>query len=342
MKLKIAVLLLLTASCTNTEGNKSTTNLAADSDLRCVQQWFDAWTLLSEEVLLLPDQDSVEFVFFDDSLVYSTSRITVESGTKAQLPQLLGNKQDWQVQPHHGKITLPDGQTVPVGMLIFAAPIAEREGWSYFVMPLEKFWEKAGVSNEVLSLRDLTTGVFVHEFSHSQQMKNFGQQLTVLQSQTTLKGNYDDNIVQTCFANDSDYVRLFRLETNTFYVALQEQNDSAFLEKVKKGLRLYHKRQEVYFTGEFEELKAADDIFLTMEGAGQFNMYAWLTQPKGGKYTDIDARIGVRNGGKVWSQDEGLALFLVLSRLSPAANWAKMLYASKAISIIQLIEKEID
>ncbi|MGL5888792.1 MAG: hypothetical protein ACRC3B_02840, partial [Bacteroidia bacterium] len=167
-----------------------------------MQQWFNAWTLLSDEVFLLPDKDSVEFVFFDDSLVYSTSRITVATGVKTELPELFGRKQDWRLQPHHGKITLPDGKVVPIGMLIFAAPIAERKGWSYFVMPLERFWAKAGVSSEAFSLKDMTTGVFVHEFSHSQQMKNFGNQLSALQSKTVFKENYDDNIVQTCFEND--------------------------------------------------------------------------------------------------------------------------------------------
>ncbi|MGL5888798.1 MAG: hypothetical protein ACRC3B_02870, partial [Bacteroidia bacterium] len=161
------------------------------------------------------------------------------------------------------------------------------------------------------------------------------------QSKTVFKENYDDNIVQTCFENDSEYVKLFELETNTFYTALDQESDSVFIDQVKRGLALFHKRQEIFFRGKLEELKTADDVFLTMEGAGQFNMYTWLTHPEGGKYDANLTRKGVRRGGKVWSQDEGFALFLILSRLSPAANWSKLLYSSQTISIIRLIEGEI-
>ena len=66
----------------------------------------------------------------------------------------------------------------------------------------------------------------------------------------------------------------------------------------------------------------------TMEGLGQFTMYAWMIDPKGGRVLPQTALTGVRRGKKSWSQDEGLALFLVLNNLAKAEKWANLMFGT--------------
>jgi hypothetical protein len=76
-------------------------------------------------------------------------------------------------------------------------------------------------------------------------------------------------------------------------------------------------RQDRWFNGPDEKWRGIDDVFLTMEGLGQWVAYWWFTSPQGMKLDPAVARKEVRRGGKYWTQDEGLALFLVIDRLVP-------------------------
>ncbi len=108
----------------------------------------------------------------------------------------------------------------------------------------------------------------------------------------------------------------------------------------KLALLALNYRQQKYFTGDKEILRSIDDFFLTMEGVGQFTMYAWLIHPAGGHLTAKNALAGVRRGKKWWSQDEGLSLFLVLNRLSKTKYWASFMFGNKTVSVIDLINAE--
>jgi len=78
---------------------------------------------------------------------------------------------------HNDSITLPDNSIISISLLSFAAEIPNQDK-SYFVMPLPDFWQQSGVSSNNLGLDNLITGIFIHEFTHSQQMQNFGKRIT--------------------------------------------------------------------------------------------------------------------------------------------------------------------
>ena len=50
---------------------------------------------------------------------------------------------------------------------------------------------------------------------------------------------------------------------------------------------------------------------------GQWLIYRYFVAPAGGAVAPEDALRAVRRGGRWWSQDEGLALMLVVDRLLP-------------------------
>ena len=86
--------------------------------------------------------------------------------------------------------------------------------------------------------------------------------------------------------------------------------------------------------------KPYDDLFLTMEGFGQWNAYAWLADPTGAGMTMDAAREKMRGKRRWWSQEEGLGLFLVVDRFVP--NWAAEAFASNPKLGIDLLREAVN
>lgn len=145
--------------------------------LKATQKWFSAWELLSKEVYNIDSIRPVELIFFDKYYVYSTSDVTIKWGEIIDGNNFLNLTFDWKRKLHNDSITLPDNSIISISLLSFAAEIPNQDK-SYFVMPLPDFWQQAGVSSNDLGLDNLITGIFIHEFTHSQQMQNFGKRIT--------------------------------------------------------------------------------------------------------------------------------------------------------------------
>jgi hypothetical protein len=306
-----------------------------------VGQWFSAWELICRDVYRINKLESVEFVFFDDKYVYSTSNITVFKGEIIKGPKLLNRSFTWKKSLHNNSITLPDKKKVSIGLMSFASEMKGEKNSSYFVMPLPSFWLKAGVKSDELGLDNLVTGVFLHEFSHSQQMRNFGKQITEFEKNNKFETDFSDDIVQNLFQKNSAYSQLYAEEVDTFYDASTEINKTTKEFLVKKGISLLRKRHANFFTEKYENLKQIDELFLTMEGFGQYTMYAWLTHKQGANLPTEVAVKGVRRSEKWWSQDEGFALFLILEKLSKPKDWAGKMVGSKTESVINLVLQEL-
>jgi hypothetical protein len=303
-----------------------------------VTKWFSAWRLVSRKVFKIKSLKPVEFVFFDDKYVYSTSSVTIPDGEIVKGPEFLGNRFVWKKALHKNSIKLPSNETVPIGLMSFAAELKGEKSNSFFIMPLSTFWQKSGVNSPELGLQNLITGVFLHEFSHSQQMQNFGRKISEYEKTTSYSVNFTDDIVQDLFGKDASYTELYKQETETFYQAANSKETVAKISLTKKGINLLKLRHSRYFNGVYESLGNIDNFFLTMEGLGQFVMYAWLTNQKGGNIPSEKAIVGVRRGGKWWSQDEGFVLFLLLASYEKPEKWGKDLFGIKTTSVVELLQ----
>lgn len=329
------ILLLLCAA--HTHGKRVHRNI--DTPLHAAQKWFSAWEFVSQNIYKLKSYTPVEFVFFDENYVYSTSAISVPDGDNIEGPNLFKNKLFWKRKEHNGNITLPDNQIVPVGLMSFASPMDGQQ--SFFVMPLLSFWQTAGVVSNEIGIDVLVTGVFLHEFAHTQQMQNFGKKMTAFEANHTFSVNFSDDMVQDYFEKDSLYTVRFRAEVSRFYDASAAKNKNECKRLTAQALQMHSARQADYFTGELSVLKEIDDFFLTMEGIGQYTMYAWLIHAKGGNIAPIIAEKAVRRGGSSWSQEQGLALFLLLKKYMKADEFGPLMFGKETISVIELIKKSI-
>jgi hypothetical protein len=74
-----------------------------------------------------------------------------------------------------------------------------------------------------------------------------------------------------------------------------------------------------------------------MEGFGQWAAVAWLSDAMGGRMTPAAAKDRMRGSRKWWSQDEGLALFLVIDRLLP--TWSQQAFGSPPALGIEMLRE---
>lgn len=305
------------------------------------ERWFKAWQLVSRDVFKINSLKPVEFVFFDEKYVYSTSKITIPVGEIVTGPKLLGKKFVWKRALHNDSITLPDKRIVPIGLMSFASPVGDDKDSAFFIMPLSTFWKKSGVDSPELGFHNLITGVFLHEFSHSQQVDNFGKKVTEYEKANSFGTKFSDDMIQELFSKDSAYSESFKQETDTFFEAVKAKEPSVKALLINKGLNLMKARHLQYFKGNYENLPEIDEIFLTMEGLGQFAMYAWLIHTKGGNIASEKAFIGVRRGGTWWSQDEGFALFLLFADYEKPKKWSQHFFGTQTSSVVKLLQDNL-
>lgn len=304
-----------------------------------LSKWFSAWELVYTNIYGLNNIKPVHFVLFDDRYVYSTSDVTIVNGESIVGKDLLNLSLKWKKKLHEGLLTLPDGSSVPVGMMCFAAENSISDT-AFFVMPLTDFWAKQGVDSKTLKLEDLVTGVFLHEFSHTQQMDNFGKKISELILQYELGDEVNDDFIQDSFGKDSIFTESYNKEVIYFSKAIDSKNES-FDQDLILGIQQMESRRKLFYWDYKTYLAEIEDIFLTMEGLGQYTMYLWLTHEKGANLDRTLAIEGVRRGKKIWSQDQGFLLFLVLEKYISPKQWAYKMFSSEMLFITDLLKEQL-
>lgn len=304
--------------------------------IKGVDKWFTAWEFMSTRKLDLPPVPAPAILLYDDKNVYTTSPVsTPDSAVPYAWPTFFEQKLPWKWGPHHGELTIPDGKKVPVGLMSFAA--SDSSGHPFFVMAAPAFWKTAGVESKELGLENLMTAVFLHEFTHTRQQTGMGAMVdSIERSHTFNNPELSDDIVQHTFQKDSNYVRSFRAEVSKFYEAAFARDKGDVKKLATEALAKLKKRQATYFTNDKAILKPLDDIFLSMEGLGQFAGFYWLQDPSGANIPFERAVEGMRRKRNQWSQEEGLAMFIILDRLTKP-DWRNDLFGDRPKNIIELL-----
>ncbi|AXY78448.1 hypothetical protein D3H65_32645 [Paraflavitalea soli] len=346
MKTTIGLLgmLLCLYSCKEKKDKAASINdveeIAIPAGMEGLDKWFTAWELTSTRKFALLPVPAPAILLYDDKHVYTISAVSApDSAVPYTGPAFFDQQLPWKRGPHHDTLTIPDGKKVPVGLMSFAA--SDSSGHPFFVMAAPGFWKAAGVESKELGLDNLLTAVFLHEFSHTRQQAGMGAMVDSIEKTHSFKDpELSDDIVQHTFQNDSNYVRSFRAEVSKFYEAAFAGDKEKTKQLTREALLLLKKRQSTYFIKEHAVLKPLDDIFLTMEGLGQFAGFYWLQDPSGANIPFEKAVEGMRRKRNQWSQEEGLAMFLVLDKLTKP-NWSNDLFGEHPKNIIALLEAAV-
>ncbi len=320
--------------------DKAYAPIPAPEGMKGVDKWFTAWELISTKQFGLPPVPAPAILLYDDKYVYTISPVSFpDSATSFAGPVFFEKSLPWRWGPHQGELTIPDGKKVSVGLMSFAA--SDSTGQPFFVMAAPAYWKTAGVESKELGLDNLMTAVFLHEFSHTRQQTGMGAMVDSIEKTHTFKDpELSDDIVQHTFKQDSNYVRNFRAEVSKFYEAAFAGDKEKTKQLTREALTLLKQRQSTYFIKDHSVLKPLDDIFLTMEGLGQFAGFSWLQAPSGANISYEQAVNGMRRKRNQWSQEEGLAMFLVLDKLTQP-NWSNDLFGDHPKNIIALLEAQL-
>ncbi|HEX6605263.1 MAG TPA: hypothetical protein VF027_10355 [Sphingomicrobium sp.] len=236
----------------------------------------------------------------------------------------------WKGEAHSGKIRLLKG-SIPAGVVAME-DYDQKTGEEFFAMALPSIWQAAGLMKPG---DQGLTAVFLHEFSHSRQSLALRPVFDAAAAQYAVPDYFNDDSLQKRFEKDPAYVAVYEKEAGLLYRAAAEPDETKARALARQALELMEARQKRWFTGADAMWKPWDDIYLTMEGFGQWNAYAWLSDPKGGGMTMEAAREKMRGKRRWWSQEEGLGLFLVIDRFVP--DWQARAFASRPALGIDLL-----
>jgi hypothetical protein len=290
-------------------------------DAEWLQGALAAWRLTARKGLGLRDAPTPDLVLVDAACTWRASAAAAGSD-----PQLTA-------EPHGNTVTLPSGGEIPVGVVSFAAPW-DHDRRSFLVMSLPGVWEAGGVKSE-LTLQKLMTSVFVHEVTHTRQFYAFAPRMADLTKRWNLPDDLDDDAVQTRFAKETEYVTAYQAERDLLYRASTEPDRAKAKAAAREAWSMIQARRARWFVGADAKYADLEDAFLTLEGIGNYAAFSWLTDPEGGGFARDVALGQFRRGGRYWSQDEGLAVFLVVDRFVP--DWRARAFAPKAATALELL-----
>lgn len=285
------------------------------------------WQRVSSAIQTPPTRFPI-LVFFDSLCAH---RLDPAAGGSGRQTRYEGVGQTFVVgsAEHGGTVRLPDGDSVPARLVSFTSRL--RNGEMFFVMSLPSVWRSSGRSEL------LATAVFMHEFTHTQSPALAARVDALIRR--GLPERADDDIIQKRFDSLPDFGRAYVTERDLLFQAVSAPTGPSVADAARRALAHIDRRRSRFLRGTNAVYADAEDVFLSMEGTGQFAAYLWLLDPQGGAMPPSEAMTFIRRGGHRWSQDEGLALLLVLSRLDPAAP--RELFGAAPTTILPLLRQTL-
>jgi len=334
MRKIIARLFILLATTTSLAAQTPPPSCDLQTATPWISRWLDAWKLSTTEILHIDGGRPFDMVFFDATCVYTTSAVSGAGATAAKGPALLGKPLLWRTKPHGGTITMPNGTTEPVGLMSYAS--GDPKTGPFFVMAGPDIWAPTGLASA--DGGNGLSAVFLHEFAHVRQVEGF-KMIGPIEAAWTFKDSFDDNVVESHFAANEEYVKAFTAERDLLFRAAAAESEAEVRSLASEGLKMIKARHARWFTGDEAVFATLDSIWLSLEGSGQWIGHAWLKHPKGGGMSAPQAVEKMRGRRKRWSQDEGLALFLIVDRLLP--DWPSLVFRQPSIGAVELLERTL-
>ena len=280
-------------------------------------------------------------IFFDATHVWhvngaadAESLAPAERVDRSKL-ELLGDELPVVGWPHGGELRLPAGEPAPIALMTFAARV-EPDGRPYLVCALPSIWRRdvQGLAPE--RLEALTLAVFAHEMSHTRQARSVGSRISALADEHDLGDDFDDDVVQDRFGHEPGFREIYREERDLFYRAAAEEDPELCRQYAEEAVRLTRERRAGFLDGEHAFYAELEDLFLAMEGSANWVGYQVLLRAG---LSAEDAADLIRGGRDSWTQDEGLAIFLVLDRLLP--DWKERVFAPEAATLAGLLDEAV-
>jgi hypothetical protein len=305
----------------------------SEGDAEWIQSAIRSWDAVSRDALLLPPSALPWIVFFDDRCTWHINPHESAIGNPRWSCSTRVGKLQLRGVIHGGSVVLPGGEEMPVQIASFASTWGD-DGLPYLAMALPPVWRTVPRHATDPDLQELTRSVFIHEMTHTRQA-GLHPRIEELRLQAKLD-DLDDDIVQTIFSKDPEFSAAIEREREAIYAAAGAADAAERRRTAAAALALLRERRATHFTGEHVPFSALEEIFLTMEGVANWAAYRGLLRDGRG---EAEARALIRRGGKYWSQDLGLGLFLLLDALTQ--GWQQQVLGSAQRGVTSLLQDAV-
>jgi hypothetical protein len=305
-----------------------------------IQRALDGWSAVSDNALHFAAAPLPWTVLFDTTCAWhlAATADTVPDAVAVTTPlSFAGAPVAVKAVPHRGVIHLPNGRDVPAQPIAMASMY--RDGTAtFFVMALPTVWRADPRYARDQQLEEFFLGVLTHEMVHTRHLFTIIKQAEALARQYSLPDlQLDDDVIQNRFQGVPAFRRAFEVERDVFFRAVAETRPARRRALVAQGLAMARERRRRHFTGANRLYADLEDLFLSMEGAGQWAAYEFAKANP--RVTPAAAVAFVRATRRYWSQDEGLALFLLLDGMVP--DWQSRVFGSTPVSLFMLLEEAL-
>jgi hypothetical protein len=312
--------------------------------VRFFQDALDAWETITRDLLGIPRPALPWMLLFDRTCVYhlgaDPAALPGRPSPRAAL------RFSAEAVPVHAfaigeAVALPRGDTVPVRGQAFTGVFGDGpSARPFFVAALPEVWRHdPAYAGDPEDWPPFVLSVLAHELVHTLQIVAVRERLEQLSSRFPgLPVDLDDDLLQKRYGGVPGVEPTVRAEIALLYAAHEEGRPQAARELAARGLALLRARRATYFGARLEPLGALEDTFLNMEG-----LACWAAlqverrrRPAAAAAASLDE---FRGGRKWWSQEEGLALFLLLDRFVP--DWRTRVLPPELASPVALLEQAV-
>ena len=313
-----------------------------DADAQWVQRALDGWELVRRDFLKLEPRPLPWIILFDAACVWDLAPaeppLVPDATMLSTSLTFAGGPVSVRATPHTGTVLLPNRVEIPIE--VKASTALYRNGRAtFFVMSMPSVWRSDRRHGTKPFLDEYLQGVFVHELTHTAQLVPINRRLRQLVGRSDVPAQLTDDVIQARFSHQRGFGRAIQRERDQFYRAIATSNPALQRDLVRKTLALVRDRHARYFTQANEVYEEIESLFLTMEGAAQWAAYR-LARARGRAQQAPQLALNlVRDDSRYWSQEQGLALFLLLDALVP--NWQDRVMTRIPPSPFALLEEAV-
>jgi len=297
-----------------------------------LQRALDGWEQVSRDFLRVDPKPLPWIVLFDASCVWHLAADGNPSEARPVSTALTfaGDPVPVRALRHNGTVLLPNGSPVPVELKA-STSLYRNSRSAFFVLSMPSVWRTRDVS--LAARAEFLQGVFSHEMTHTRLLVNINRRVRELASKNDLVYPLNDDVIQNEFQRADGFAAAMNRERDEFYRAALEPDAARQRLHLSRALELVRARHARFFKGPNAAYAELETLFLTLEGVGQWAAYRLMNARGGGRH--LEALRIVRDNRRFWSQDEGLALFLLIDQLVP--NWQSRIFTATPASPFGLL-----
>lgn len=285
----------------------------------------DNWTRASRDFLEIDPDPLPGIVLFNFSCTWHLR--TEREDLPGSVP--LDSRLRFASQPvpvhalsHDGTVTLPNGAQIPAEIIAVAMPAPGGQD-AFLVLALPEVWHAHPQASTDPHIGIRIPGVALHELIHTRQLPDLQRHVRAIARRFDLPPTFNDDVVEDRFGNSAEYRRMFIAERDLLYDAVAETDLNRSTGLVAEALSISQRRRERFFAGNDAVYAELEGLFLNMEGVAEWVRFKSHRADPAWPDADADIIAFLRGQENSWSQDEGLALILLLDRMVP--DWKRQI-----------------